>query len=155
MTLKPMTRIAFVVLAAMAALACRAGSELRSTRGLATAAAPAAMTALQLSSPPSVKAGERITVTATLAQPAAAPSGAVLVYVGFDRNVFTGPSLVRIPNGQSSATFTLYAKRSVTAARSGAISASTVIPEYALVTRSVSVLPGAAAAEAAKLALGR
>ena len=109
----------------------------------------------KIPSSPSVKAGERFTATATLGEPAAAPSGAVLVYVGFDRDVFTGPSVVRIPNGQISATFTLYAKPSPTA-RSGAISATTLSPEpYALVTRSVSVRPGAAAAECAKLALAR
>jgi hypothetical protein len=135
MTPKPMTRKALVLLVAIGALACGTTSERRSAPGLS---------GIELSSPV-VKAGERVTVTVSLVGPARARAGAVTVYVGFDGEAFAGPREVRIPNGQTSASFTLYSKPSVREARSGAISACTLTPEpYSLLTRSISVIPGVA-----------
>jgi hypothetical protein len=140
----PTTRNAVVLLAAIAAVACAAGRETRSAPRLrTTGAAPSgiAMSSLQLSQPV-VEAGERVTATVTLTEPARSPSGAVIVYVGFDSESLAGPREVRIPNGQTSATFTLYSKPSLRAARSAAISACTSSPEpYGLLTRTVSITP--------------
>jgi hypothetical protein len=144
MTLEHTTRNALGLLAAIGTLAWGSVSTIRSARGLQkTGSDPMDVTvrSIELSSP-RVKAGARVTATVTLTGPARSPAGAVVVYIGFDTEVLAGPTMVRIPNGQTSGTFTLYSKPLLRALeRRGAISASTASPEpYRLITGSVTVV---------------
>lgn len=139
------TRNALIAAAAMAAVAFSTAYAIRSARGLHAVAVPSAiaMHSLQLSSPV-VRAGERVTAAVTLTRPAWSPSGGVTIYVGFDSEVLAGPKEVRIPNGQTSATFTLYSKPLLRGPRTGSISACAFGPlPYRLLTTSVSIVPGA------------
>ena len=136
-------RNGLIFLAAMAAFAWGKAHGVRTAAGLGTTAASSTgvtVSRIALSSP-AVKAGDTLTATVFLTGPAQSRSGAVVVYVGVDSDVLAGPREVRVPNGQTSATFKVYTKPSPAAAKlSGTISACTLNPEpYSLLTASVSI----------------
>jgi hypothetical protein len=93
---------------------------------------------------------------AALTGTVAAGSGAV-VYLDFPRTVLAGPRFVRIPAGQSSATFALFASPFLAAPATATVTAMTTTPNPAsFLTASLTVLPAAAPAarpQAASLAL--
>lgn len=110
--------------------------------------APAAVTVgaatLRLSSA-GVIAGETVTGTVTLSSAAQSANG-VVVYVSFDARVLAGPRFIRVPNGQSNASFTLYTNPFLATATPASITANTSTPDAAVyLTQTVSVAPSAAA----------
>jgi hypothetical protein len=91
---------------------------------------------------PTVTAGKSITATVTLAGPAQAASGGVNVYLTFRSTILAGPKFIHIPNGQSSATVTLYSNPYLTASTPASISATTSSPQPAsFVAQTLTVTP--------------
>jgi trimeric autotransporter adhesin len=125
---------------AAATAGCSAASGARGRPSVEAAAEPG----LTLSAS-SVTAGEALTATVALDAPARAQSGGVVVRLSFPRVLVAGPTFVRIPNGERSATVTLHtnpfagapAKISIFAISSGAGSA--------FASRALSIAPSSLA----------
>lgn len=93
-----------------------------------------AVTAIRLSSA-SVTGGGLVTGTVTA-------GGGTLVYLSFSKTLLAGPGWVRIPSGQSSASFTLYASPFLTSAAATTVSARTSNPfPAAFVSQTLTVTP--------------
>jgi hypothetical protein len=91
-----------------------------------------------------VAAGGSITGTVTLTGSARSSSGGVVVYVGFPNALLAGPKFIRIPNGSSSGTFTLYSNPFLTTSAATSISAMTTTPNPAsFLTQALSISPSA------------
>lgn len=68
----------------------------------------------------------------------------VRVYLSYPKTLFAGPGWVKIPSGQSSATFTLHVSPYVSASTTATVSARTTTPDAAgFVSRTVTVAPAA------------
>lgn len=79
------------------------------------------------------------TVTGTVAA-----GGGTLVYLSFNKSLFAGPGWVRVPSGQSRATFTLHVSPFVTAPTSTTVSARSTTPDVGgFAAAAVTVSPPA------------
>jgi hypothetical protein len=111
----------------------------------AQALSTVAARSLQLSSPAAI-AGGTLTGTVTLTGSAQSASGGVVVYLGFQSAQLAGPRFVRIPNGRSSATFTLSVSPFLAAPANAVVSASTQSPQaFSYLTQTLALAPSTSA----------
>jgi hypothetical protein len=133
-----------VALLALVAVGCGGTeSEEPVVQGASQAASLAGVGSLRLSTG-TVTAGGSVTGTVTLSRSVRSSSGGAIVYVGFPNALLAGPRFIRIPNGASSGTFTLYSNPYLTASTVTSISTTTATPQPAsFLTQTLSIVPSA------------
>jgi hypothetical protein len=126
------TRSAMAALIALLAAAC--GGPVDSANVTQSAHAQSAGSGLgsfRLSSP-AVSAGGTVLATVSLSSSAESSSGGVIVYLSFPSASLAGPRFVRIPNGSSSATVTLYTNPFLSSTTTASVGANTSTPQPAV-----------------------